>query len=174
MTLIAAVQAIADEPLKGHPQRRKGMRPEMAQRIVAEVVAEALAIVEPWAERQWDSAAMLKRLRDLRLTRISPRRLDDDNLQAAFKGVRDEVAAYFHIDDRDPRIRFEYAQAAGKPSRVDIAFDIDSKRDMRAAAVRNAEAARARIDAEVARLTDTTPGSCRTTREPTTTRLRLR
>src|SRR5688572_10318439 len=32
-------------------------------------------------------------------TRISPRRLDDDNLAFAFKGGRDEVAAYFGVND---------------------------------------------------------------------------
>lgn len=88
----------------------------------------------------------------VRLTRISTRMLDDDNLQAAFKAVRDEVAAYFHVDDADPRIRFEYAQLAGKPSTVRIAFDIDARRNVRAVAERNGRAAHARLDAEVARL----------------------
>ncbi len=57
------------------------------------------------------------------LTRVSPRKLDSDNLAFAFKGIRDEVAAYFGIDDADPRIRWEYAQAKGKAA-VRIAFDV--------------------------------------------------
>ncbi len=64
----------------------------------------------------------------VRLTRIAPRRLDDDNLQGAFKAIRDEVAAYFGVDDADPRIRFEYAQAKGKASvRIDFAVEDDAR-----------------------------------------------
>ncbi len=71
--------------------------------------------------------ASLKRLA-VRLTRIAPRKLDDDNLQGAFKAIRDEVAAYFGVDDADPRIRFEYAQAKGKASvRIDFAVEDDAR-----------------------------------------------
>lgn len=44
------------------------------------------------------------------LTRQSPRALDDDNVRGALKAVRDEVAAFLGVDDRDPRVRWEYAQ----------------------------------------------------------------
>lgn len=59
----------------------------------------------------------------VRLTRIAPRRLDDDNLAAAFKAVRDQVAECLGVDDGSPRIRFEYAQRPGKAAvRIDIAI----------------------------------------------------
>lgn len=48
------------------------------------------------------------------LTREGPRELDDDNLRGAFKSIRDQVAAQFGMDDRDPRLRFEYAQRKAK------------------------------------------------------------
>lgn len=44
------------------------------------------------------------------LTRVSRGELDDDNLRGALKAVRDEVASWLRIDDRDPRVRWAYAQ----------------------------------------------------------------
>lgn len=57
------------------------------------------------------------------LTRVSPRKLDDDNLRGAFKACRDEVAAHFGVDDADPRIVWRYAQERG-PACVRISFDV--------------------------------------------------
>jgi len=52
----------------------------------------------------------------VRLTRVAPRPLDDDNLQRALKAVRDGVADWLGVDDRDPRVRWFYAQAVdGRP-----------------------------------------------------------
>lgn len=45
------------------------------------------------------------------LTRIAPRRFDGDGLAAAFKGVRDEIAKWLGVDDRDERIVWHYLQA---------------------------------------------------------------
>lgn len=43
--------------------------------------------------------------------------LDDDNLRAALKGVRDEVAKWLGVDDRNStRVRYAYAQARGVAS----------------------------------------------------------
>lgn len=44
------------------------------------------------------------------LTRIAPRKLDDDNLRSAFKGIRDAIAARLGVDDGSDQIRFEYQQ----------------------------------------------------------------
>jgi hypothetical protein len=49
------------------------------------------------------------------LTRIAPRELDDDNLSGGFKSVRDGVADWLGIDDRDPRVKWAYAQRKGAP-----------------------------------------------------------
>jgi hypothetical protein len=46
----------------------------------------------------------------VRLTRLGPRKLDDDNLRSAFKGIRDEVARLLGVDDGSDLIRFEYGQ----------------------------------------------------------------
>jgi hypothetical protein len=44
------------------------------------------------------------------LVRISPRQLDDDNLQSAFKAVRDGVADWLGVDDADEQVTWRYAQ----------------------------------------------------------------
>ena len=54
------------------------------------------------------------------LTRIAPRRLDDDNLRSAFKGLRDGIADKLGVADNDPRVRWEYQQARGKPREYGI------------------------------------------------------
>lgn len=54
------------------------------------------------------------------LTRVGVRDLDGDNLQGAFKAVRDQVATWLGLDDADPRIRWEYDQRRGKVCAVEI------------------------------------------------------
>lgn len=52
----------------------------------------------------------------VRLVRVAPRPLDGDNLQAAFKAIRDELALRLGLpDDRDPRVTWEYGQERGRP-----------------------------------------------------------
>jgi hypothetical protein len=55
------------------------------------------------------------------LVRIAPRMLDDDNLQGAFKSIRDEVASFFGVDDgpRGP-IRWCYEQQKGEPKQYAV------------------------------------------------------
>jgi len=50
------------------------------------------------------------------LTRIAPRRLDTDNLAAALKAHRDQVATWLRVDDASPLVRWLYAQEQGEPS----------------------------------------------------------
>jgi len=49
----------------------------------------------------------------VRFTRISTGRLDDDNLGAALKHIRDGIAQALKVDDGGPFVRFEYAQRRG-------------------------------------------------------------
>jgi hypothetical protein len=44
------------------------------------------------------------------IIRVGKAMLDDDNLSSSFKGVRDAIAKSFGIDDRDPRVKWEYGQ----------------------------------------------------------------
>lgn len=57
------------------------------------------------------------------LTRVAPRQLDSDNLQSAFKAVRDEVAAQVGIDDGSDRWHWEYHQRKGAPG-VEVVLQI--------------------------------------------------
>ena len=57
------------------------------------------------------------------LTRIAPRALDDDNIRAALKSIRDGVADRLGIDDRDERVTWDYVQRRGKPK--EYAVDIE-------------------------------------------------
>ena len=72
----------------------------------------------------------LKRLREkpplpcvVTLTRLAPSSgLDDDNLVGAMKAIRDSVADWLGVDDKDSAtVRYEYAQQRG-PWAVGIGF----------------------------------------------------
>lgn len=61
------------------------------------------------------------------LRRISPRELDDDNLVSSMKAIRDQIAECLTgkgkgRGDRDPRLKFIYSQAKGKPKSVQVTF----------------------------------------------------
>lgn len=49
------------------------------------------------------------------LTHVGPV-MDDDNLQRAFKALRDGVAEWAQVDDADPRIEWRYDQRRGDPA----------------------------------------------------------
>lgn len=59
------------------------------------------------------------------ITRIAPRPLDDDNLQASAKHVRDGVADAFGLDDRNPRLAWNYAQERGRPKYYGVRIRIE-------------------------------------------------
>lgn len=49
------------------------------------------------------------------LTRVGPRKLDSDNVQASLKHIRDQVAACLGVDDGDESlVRWIYEQAKGQ------------------------------------------------------------
>lgn len=64
------------------------------------------------------------------MTRIAPRRLDDDNLRTALKTIRDQLAAMIVDDyrpgraDSDDRIKWQYAQEKGKPKEYTVKIQI--------------------------------------------------
>lgn len=59
------------------------------------------------------------------LTRIAPRRLDDDNLTSACKATRDGVADWLQTDDRDEHVTWRYGQrsAGAKVYAVEIRIE---------------------------------------------------
>ena len=58
------------------------------------------------------------------ITRIAPGKLDDDNLAGSQKHVRDGIADWLGVNDRDPRVKYEYAQRKGKPKEYAVQIEI--------------------------------------------------
>ena len=79
-----------------------------ARRVAAERKATALALAA-----SFDAGAVADSSACILLTRHA-KKCDDDNLQGALKGVRDEVAAWLGIDDGDARVQYCYAQTTCK------------------------------------------------------------
>jgi crossover junction endodeoxyribonuclease RusA len=65
----------------------------------------------------------------IRLTRIAPRELDDDNLVRGCKAARDGVADALGMDDRDRRLRWAYAQERGEPGEYAVRIDIEPRKN---------------------------------------------
>ena len=61
----------------------------------------------------------------IRMTRIASRPIKDgDNLQSAFKAVRDGIADFLKIDDGDDRLQWVVAQRKGKPRQHGVWVEI--------------------------------------------------
>jgi hypothetical protein len=60
----------------------------------------------------------------VKLTRVAPRQLDDDNLRGSLKAARDGVADWLGVPDNDPRIRWDYAQEKGKPKTYAVRVEV--------------------------------------------------
>ena len=54
------------------------------------------------------------------ITRIGPKKLDDDNLAISAKHVRDGIAAKIGVDDGDERYTWRYEQRKGKPKQYAV------------------------------------------------------
>lgn len=61
-------------------------------------------------------------------TRIGQRKLDDDNLANAFKGLRDQLAKMIGVDDGSDLIRFEYRQIATGKRQYGIEVEVKEER----------------------------------------------
>lgn len=57
----------------------------------------------------------------VRLVRCAPKDLDDDNLARSAKAVRDSVAEWLGVDDRDAQVSWVYAQRRTRTYGVEIA-----------------------------------------------------
>jgi hypothetical protein len=78
----------------------------------------------------WDGSTMASHMTDDRGARVTLMRpiaripLDTDNLSGAFKGVRDEVAAFLGVDDKSERIHWVYTQEKGKGLKSTITIEV--------------------------------------------------
>ncbi len=62
------------------------------------------------------------------MTRIAPRMLDSDNAVGAFKAIRDSIADFLGINDRDPRIDWRVLQEKGPPKTYQTRIEIEEAR----------------------------------------------
>lgn len=58
------------------------------------------------------------------MTRIAPRPLDSDNLPPSMKSIRDGISDALKIDDRDPRVEWEYRQEKRKPKEYAVLVEV--------------------------------------------------
>jgi hypothetical protein len=86
-------------------QRRASARDATTLALSLALVEHPLPVRGPWC---------------VRLTRVSPSRLDDDAVPLALKTIRDTLAAALGVDDGSPEVAFAYAQAKGKPMGVRV------------------------------------------------------
>jgi hypothetical protein len=61
---------------------------------------------------------------EVKLVRISAGELDDDNLRGSLKAVRDEVAEWIGLDDRDPLIVWKYGQEKAKQGTCGVRIEV--------------------------------------------------
>lgn len=61
---------------------------------------------------------------EVKLVRISAGELDDDNLRGSLKAVRDEVAEWIGLDDRDPLIVWKYGQEKAKQGTCGVRVEV--------------------------------------------------
>ncbi len=86
------------------------------------------------AKRQRRDAALITPRHPLpvvvTLTRIAPRKLDDDNLRGALKAVRDGVTDKLGLtDDSDPRLTWVYRQERGQPKQYGVSIELQAPDD---------------------------------------------
>jgi hypothetical protein len=62
----------------------------------------------------------------VKLTRIGPRVLDGDNLQASCKGIRDTIAQKLGADDGSDLIKWEYSQVKNGSKEYGLKISITS------------------------------------------------
>jgi hypothetical protein len=64
-------------------------------------------------------------------TRLAPRPFDDDGLAAAFKGMRDAVAAFYDCDDgpKETRLRWRYEQKRGEPRQYAVEVRLEPQHE---------------------------------------------
>jgi hypothetical protein len=99
MTITIPIHTISEANNRDHWRVRK-VRKDAQQLAVAAALSGKQRPAPPFA---------------VTLTRIGKRKLDGDNLQSAFKGIRDQIAKWLKVDDGDEaKVSWWYGQEVGK------------------------------------------------------------
>ncbi len=107
---VIPVRTVSEANTRGHWGKKAGRAKE--QRGLARVFCGA----------QLDRPAAMPAA--VRLTRISPGKLDSDNLASALKAVRDGVADWLGVNDGDERVTWLYAQERGPAKTYRVRVEI--------------------------------------------------
>mgnify|MGYP001559218095 CR=1 FL=1 len=109
-TLVLPIRTVSEANV--HGKMRAKMRRVKEQRTVARM------LVGPHVAGDIPGFPLV-----VRLTRLGPRSLDDDNLRSALKAVRDGVTDGLGLaDDSDIRLAWEYDQTKSKEYNVVVEF----------------------------------------------------
>lgn len=96
-------------------RRRKAQRVVVRARLLA---AAGLVATARW-HRAVDGGVVV------RLTRVAPRALDDDNLRGATKACRDGVADWLGVNDSDERVCWVYEQHRGSVGEYAVEIEVE-------------------------------------------------
>jgi hypothetical protein len=98
--------------LKGGLNAREHWRAR-ASRAAKEKSAATLFMREVWPKPNGFDLEILLPLA-ITITRVGPRKLDDDNLAGSAKHVRDAIARVIGLDDGSDQLHWTYEQARGR------------------------------------------------------------
>ena len=93
-----------------HAHFRERQKRAKAQNTLVDLVMRTRARVAPPCE--------------VRITRIAPQGLDSDNLAGSAKHVRDALARWIGVDDRNPEVTWHVGQAKGKPREYGVRITV--------------------------------------------------
>ena len=91
----------------------------------ARQAAEHRALARMLLTAPWRAARLTLPVR-VTFTRVAPRALDGDNLQASLKATRDGVADALGVDDRTPLVMWTYDQRRGKVREHGVEISVES------------------------------------------------
>jgi hypothetical protein len=111
---VVNIRTVSEANRASHEHWRKRQQRAKQQRSNAAWSAEACS-----KPKRWPLPCVIK------LTRIAPSNgLDSDNLPVSMKHVRDGIADAMGIDDRDPRVTWEYSQERGAPKQYAVRVEV--------------------------------------------------
>lgn len=113
---VIPVKVVSEMNARGHWRKRQRRFDEQKEAVDA-AVAPVNAVFQAFTV--WRRSGPNRRF-VVTLTRVGKRLLDGDNLQGAFKAVRDEIAFWLGVDDGSEVFCWEYAQEVGSGYAVRI------------------------------------------------------
>lgn len=99
-----------------------------SQRAIVTMKLRTCALTPAWLlsnPAKMTASVLDSTMHEVTLTRIAPRPFDlHDNLRSSFKACVDSVASWLGLDDRDPRVRWSYAQEKGAPRYYAVRIEV--------------------------------------------------